>query len=38
MVLLSFSFLFIFVESLKNHDKSQENRKIKIQICWTPDE
>jgi len=27
-VVLSFSFLFIFVESLKNHSKSQKNHKM----------
>jgi hypothetical protein len=27
-VVLSFSFLFIAAESLKNHSKSQKNRKI----------
>jgi hypothetical protein len=27
MVVLSFSFLFIFVESLKNHSKSQKKHK-----------
>jgi hypothetical protein len=32
MVVLSFSFLFIFAEFLKNHSKSKENHKIENSI------
>jgi hypothetical protein len=35
-VVLSFSFLFISVESLKNHSKLQKNYKIENLICWIP--
>jgi cell division protein FtsX len=31
-VVLSFPFLFILVESLKNHNKSQKNHKIENSI------
>ena len=33
-VVLSFSFLFIAAESLKNYNKSNKNSKIEIKFCW----